>query len=305
MENKPKGFVDYTGFKTGKVTVLGFDSWHYQPSGQRKSKWLCQCDCGKEFVAMGSNLKKPNHTTSCGCERTEAIKRHKAKVRAGEWIPTKLLGEKFGRLTVISFSHWHKHADGEQCSVWNCLCECGNDIQMRRSYLLATEVPSCGCHKSEVLSALQTKHGMYGTPTHKSWLKMKERCLADHYVDKEYYQDRGIQIHQPWIDSFEAFFADMGERPEGTTLDRIDPDKGYFPENCRWADLTIQSYNRRKGSNNTSGRVGVFALPNGLYKALIGYYKEVILLANNVSFSEACRAREEAELKYYGWTKND
>lgn len=52
---KPKGFVDYTGFKTGLVTVIDFDSWHYQPSGQRKSKWLCQCECGEQFVEGSNN----------------------------------------------------------------------------------------------------------------------------------------------------------------------------------------------------------------------------------------------------------
>lgn len=302
--DKPKGFVDYTGLKTGKVTVLGFDSWHYQPSGQRKSKWLCQCECGNKFVAMGSNLRKDGHTTSCGCVKKEIFVKHRERVESGEWIPEKLVGQKFGRLTVESFTRWHILSDGQKVSMWDCSCECGKRIEMRRSYLHATGVPSCGCRKSEVLSELRTVHGMYGTPTHQSWRKMKERCLADYYKEKEYYQDRGIEICQEWIESFEKFYEDMGPRPEGTTLDRIDPNKGYAKENCRWADLTIQAYNRRKSVNNTSGRTGVYLLENGLWKAAITYYKESIVLAYGVSYEEACIARKKGELDYYGWEKD-
>lgn len=303
IQDKPKGFIDYTGFKTGKVIVLGFDSWHIQPSGQRKSKWLCQCECGNKFVAMGSNLKKEGHTTSCGCEKKQIFVKHRAKVESGEWIPSKIIGTKFGRLTVKAFTRWHLLNDGQKVSMWDCECDCGNHIEMRRSYLMTTEVPSCGCYKSEVISALQTKHGMYGTPTHKSWQKMKERCCADYYKEKDYYQSRNIEVCQEWLDSFEKFFKDMGERPEGTSLDRIDCNLGYFKENCRWVDLTIQAYNRRMNSNNTSGRTGVYQLKNGNWQALISYYKEKIVLAYDVSFEEACKAREKGELHYYGWTK--
>lgn len=302
-EDKPKGFVDYTGFKTGKVTVLSFDSWHIQPSGQRKSKWLCSCECGNEFVAMGSNLKKEGHTTSCGCEKRQNVNKYWEKVRSGEWIPEKLNGQKFGRLTVVNFTRWFRLADDQQISMWDCLCDCGNSIEMRRSYLHTTDVPSCGCYKSEVISALQTKHGMTRSATYKSWLKMKERCYAESYREKDYYQDRGIEVCPEWKESFENFFADMGERPEGTSLDRIDCNLGYFKENCRWADLTIQAYNRRMNTNNTSGRTGVFQLKNGNWQAIISHYKEKVILAYNVSFEDACKAREEGELKYYGWTK--
>ena len=95
----------------------------------------------------------------------------------------------------------------------------------------------------------------------------------------------------------------MGERPEGTSLDRIDGNLGYFKGNCRWATLGVQSYNREMNSNNTSGRTGVYLKPNGLYKAMIGFDNKSITLATNVSFKDACIAREKAELEYYGWTK--
>ena len=84
MEKFNKGFKDYTGYKTGKLTVISFDSWHYQPSGQRKSKWKCLCECGNEFVALGSNLAKKTHTTSCGCEKKQVLDKYRERLRSGE-----------------------------------------------------------------------------------------------------------------------------------------------------------------------------------------------------------------------------
>lgn len=303
VEPRSKNTKDMIGFKSGLLTVVEWAGYYTLPSGLKHAQWKSICECGGEAISLATNLKKPNHTTSCGCVKKQIFVKHREKVASGEWVPEKLVGSKFGRLLVESFVRWHTNNDGQKVSVWQCLCDCGNTKEMRRSYLHETEIPSCGCRKSELISENSTKHGMYGTPTHQTWRKMKERCLSGGYVEKEYYQDQGIDIYPPWIEAFENFYADMGERPDGMTLDRIDGTKGYYPDNCRWADLTIQAYNRKKGTNNTSGRVGVFALPNGLWKAAIGYYKELIVVAHNVSFEVACEAREKAELQYYGWTK--
>lgn len=302
MEKFNKGFKDYTGYKTGKLTVISFDSWHYQPSGQRKSKWKCLCECGNEFVAFGSNLAKKTHTTSCGCEKKQVLDKYRERLRSGEWEPSKLIGKRFGRLVVTSFVKWVNTSES-RISLWDCQCDCGNTIQMRRSYLVTTEVPSCGCWLREFISENSKTHGMSSTPTYKSWSKMKERCYLESYAEPEYYRDRGITVCDRWINSFENFLEDMGERPDGMTLDRIDVNKGYFKENCRWADSTIQAYNSRKRSDNTSGRTGVQANKKGGWDAFITYYKETIKLANNVSFEEACKAREDAEIKYYGVNK--
>jgi hypothetical protein len=90
---------------------------------------------------------------------------------------------------------------------------------------------------------VSTKHGMYGTPTHKSWTAMKGRVFG-RLSDPRYYKELGIGICEPWLE-FANFFADMGVRPEGTTLDRIDNAKGYEPGNCRWATKEQQIENRR------------------------------------------------------------
>lgn len=300
VENKQ--FKDFTGRVVGKLTVVGLDSWHVQPSGQRKTKWLCNCECGNTCIVMGSNLAKETHTTSCGCVNKQVLVTHRENVKNGLWLPKDLIGRRFGRVVVTEFSHWREHEDYGNNSVWKFVCDCGKTGEKARFSFV--ENSSCGCYKSEVISKQRTTHGMQDTPTYKTWSKMKERCYLDSYAEKVSYQDRGITVCDRWLNSFENFLEDMGVRPEDKTLDRIDNDLGYYKENCRWADNTIQCFNRRKSSRNTSGRTGVQLNTNtGLYNAYIGYYKKNITLVKNVSFEEACRIREQAELKYYGWTK--
>lgn len=291
---------DFTGQVFGRLKVTGFNSWHIQPSGQKKTKWDCLCECGKTTVVQGANLST-GHTVSCGCAQKEAINAHRQAVSAGEWVPTKLEGLVFGRITVKGFSHWKPSNEDVNTSWWFCECSCGKSCTKARYSL--TENASCGCYKSEIISEQRTTHGYGGTTTYRSWCKMKERCNLPTYIETEYYQDLGITVCERWSNSFENFLEDMGDRPEGKTLDRIDVKKGYSPDNCRWADGTIQSYNTRRRSNNTSGRTGVYENDNGTFRSSITYYKDHIKLVDNVSFDEAVAARAAAELKYYGVNK--
>ena len=141
---------------------------------------------------------------------------------------------------------------------------------------------------------------------------MRRRCYETTHNKYKDYGAQGIKTSAEWKESFDNFCEDMLESynkhvkeygETDTTLDRIDVFGNYCKENCRWADLTTQAYNRAMNSNNTSGRTGVYQLTNGNWKAQIGYYKQNIILAYDVDYETACKAREEGELKYYGWKK--
>lgn len=111
--------------------------------------------------------------------------------------------------------------------------------------------------KGQFTSIGQTKHGYSDSTTYRSWASMKQRCYNTKETNYERWGGRGIEVCERWRNSFENFLADMGERPEGTSLDRIDNDGDYTPKNCQWADRRTQNLNKRMQSNNKSGVVGV------------------------------------------------
>lgn len=150
------------------------------------------------------------------------------------------VGDTFGRLIVLEESGKNKTG----VRIWNCLCSCGNEKLVLQNSLVTGNTKSCGCLKKEQASKTRTTHGMHKTKMYKSWVNMKSRC--DNNKDKGYknYGGRGIGYDSTW-ESFEVFLEDMGERPTGLTLDRIDNDKGYSKENCHWVTQKEQSRNRR------------------------------------------------------------
>jgi hypothetical protein len=146
-----------------------------------------------------------------------------------------LSGHRFGRLTVI------KREGNNKCgsALWLCKCECGNAKIVIAANLVAKNVKSCGC--------LRTLHGYHTEPTYRSWQAMIQRCTNPNHSAYKRYGNKGVTVCQEWIDDFRNFLNDMGERHEGKTLDRIDNDKGYSKENCRWATTKDQGFNRKNG----------------------------------------------------------
>lgn len=147
----------------------------------------------------------------------------------GSVIRTALVGERFGKLTVMR--RWGQHGLFR--------CDCGNTVERRASHVVSGSSKCCGC---SVIPHRRT-HGKDGTPTHVSWKSMKARVKGQMPRCRHIYL--GMDIQPEWAASFEAFLADMGERPPGTTLDRIDGTKGYVRGNCRWADAPTQGANRK------------------------------------------------------------
>ncbi len=203
------------------------------------------------------------------------------------------LGKKFGRLTPVEFL-----GIVDKNNSWLCSCECGGNKVVRQSRLKSGEVKSCGCLWHE------SSHGLSMSQTYNIYKQMKQRCLNENHTAFKNYGRKGVSVSEEWLESFENFYADMGECPEGMSLDRIDPNGDYCKENCRWADKSMQQFNRNLLDSNTSGKTGVnFNKKSSKWRAYITVEYKQIHLGYFMSFEDAVRAREEAELKYFGFIK--
>jgi len=203
-----------------------------------------------------------------------------------------LLGMKFRRLTVLRESGFSKHGK----VLWDCRCDCGEMVQVKGVNLLRGVSKSCGCLGPEQSAT----HRMTNTREYWIWSQMVQRCTNQKNKAFKNYGARGITVHNSWL-KFENFIKDMGKKPAPQdSIERTDNDKGYSPDNCKWASRTVQNRNTRIRRDNTSGEKGIsfhkrikkFSVTIAIKgkKKHIGYFDD---------FEEAKKARAESEIKYW------
>lgn len=224
--------------------------------------------CSKEFL-------RPRKDAVYCSSRCRSLAQKK---RSREGKPEKLKGKdltglRFGRLLVVLRTD-------ERCNtfvVYECICDCGNKAIAHTGALRSGSKKSCGCLEIESRNSRATKyrkHGYVGTPTYKSWMSMRQRCECEANRSYKYYGAKGISYDARWS-VFENFLEDMGKRPEGKTLDRINNGAWYSKENCRWATYKEQARNR---TNN------VFCVHEGKEMTIAEYAEK-----ENISHSGATK----------------
>lgn len=212
---------DLTGEKFGKLTVL-----KYVEKKGKKHMWLCKCDCGNESIVSDVNLISGN-TKSCGCLRRKMIKDKTVDIS----------GKRFGFLTVIKRHH------SDNGVHWLCRCDCGNECVVRGRSLRSGHTRSCGCNNGKTPQERKILYHFYHV-----WWNIVQRCTNKNSISFYNYGGRGIEISEEWK-NYQTFKKDMFAKYKiGLQIDRIDNNKGYEKNNCRWVTPKENARNRR---NNT------------------------------------------------------
>ncbi len=220
---------DLSGSVFGRLSVIS----EHGKNKYGSVLWLCRCECGVETILQSSQFKE---TKSCG--------RCISNISARSYHL--ISGQRFGYLTVIKPRYRYRKK-----TMLICRCVCGKTIQALALNIINGGKTSCGCKVDKATLAEDarsrlTTHGKSRTVEYRAWKHMKERCTNPNCKEYKNYGGRGITVCKEWINSFECFYADMGDKPDKKlSLDRINNEKGYSKENCRWTDSLTQLSNRR------------------------------------------------------------
>lgn len=174
-----------------------------------------------------------------------------------------LTGKRFGRLVVLERA---ESVNGR--TMWKCKCDCGVECVKESYSLKIGDTRSCGCLHKDIIKITSKKHGLSKHPLYKRYLKIKERCYNPNNKSYKDYGGRGIKMCDEWLNDFVAFYNWAMENgyEKGLEIDRIDNNKGYSPDNCRFVDRTIQANNRRTSHYLTL---------NGQTKTIANWSKEI------------------------------
>jgi hypothetical protein len=240
--------INMIGKKYGRLTVIKEIDPYIDNRGSRIIRYLCRCECGNEKEVIGIYLRNLT-TQSCGCYNKEIISRKKINI----------IGKKFGRWLVIKEVEPKNYNCGVNHRKYLCRCECGNEKEVIGIYLRNGESKSCGCLKKEILHQRLTTHNKSKEKIFIVLRNMKNRCYNKNNLDYHNYGGRGIKICDEWLNDPNSFFkwAENNGYKKDLTIERINVNDDYKPNNCTFVNRRKQSLNRRKRSDNKSGYIGV------------------------------------------------
>lgn len=293
---------EFVGKRFGKLEVLSELPAVRDNSGSLRRWMEVKCDCGN-IVEKKLKYLKNGDTNSCGSCIYEVIDisaKGKPVVALDPFEDeVKMIGNKYQEWTVTEAgfrSGIHR--------MLKALCTCGTVQFVDKRALLTGHSNSCGCYSRQRTSETMMTHGMTDSKQYRIWANMRSRCNNPNTDSYENYGGRGIRHQESW-ESFDAFWSDMGDTyVDGLELDRINVNGNYTKENCRWAGHSLQAYNQRKSKNNTSGKTGVvFNKRTEHWVATISYERQKIYLGTFTDKEDAVKARQDAEIKYYGELK--
>lgn len=282
-------FEEYIGKKFGKLTITALD-------GLKKNGtpiFAVDCECGNTYLKCGLDRLVSGKTKDCGCSKRNV----------------NLVGKRYGRLTVIEETKKRSHHH----IVWKCMCDCGNFVEISSHDLITRK--SCGCIREE------KRHFATCEPIHRIWNTMIERCYWEKHNFYYLYGGRGIRVCDEWrcdngnVKAFSNFYdwsithGYTNEKlPNGMakyTIDRIDPDGDYCPENCRWITNAEQQINKRADKTFTyNGETKTIKQWLKLYFVKCNdYYRLLFLGYTNKQILDFISINEQIGINYINfWT---